>query len=87
LDEQSLILKAAVAGLGLAYISSAFAREAVAAGALQAVLADWMPPPSPLCLYYPRQRYTPAALKAFVRAIRGRALHPSAAMPIHSETD
>jgi DNA-binding transcriptional LysR family regulator len=70
LDEQSLLLKAAVAGLGLACISDAFARDAVASGELQYVLEDWRPPPSPLCLYYPRSRHTPAALEAFVRSVR-----------------
>jgi DNA-binding transcriptional LysR family regulator len=73
LDEQSLLLKAAVAGLGLACISDAFARDAVVSGELQYVLEDWRPPPSPLCLYYPRSRYTPAALEAFVRSVRARS--------------
>ncbi len=51
LDEQSLMLKAAVSGLGLAYIADALTRDAVAAGQLRYVLGDWRPKPSPLCLY------------------------------------
>jgi DNA-binding transcriptional LysR family regulator len=70
LDEQSLILKAAVAGLGLANISDTFARDAIASGDLQYALEDWRPPSSPICLYYPRTRHTPAALMAFVKSIR-----------------
>jgi DNA-binding transcriptional LysR family regulator len=70
LDEQSLILKAAVAGLGLAYISDAFARDAIASGDLQYALEDWRPESLPLCLYYPRSRHPTAALRAFVKSIR-----------------
>ncbi len=70
LDEQSLMLKAAVSGLGLAYIADALTRDAVAAGQLRYVLGDWRPKPSPLCLYYPRDRHTPAALRAFVELVR-----------------
>ena len=71
LDEQSLILKAAVAGLGLAHLSDAFAREKVASGQLRYALEDWRSAPSPLCLYYPRGRHTPAALRALVSLIKG----------------
>jgi DNA-binding transcriptional LysR family regulator len=70
LDEQSLILKAAISGLGLAYIADALTRDAVNAGRLRYVLEEWKPRPVPLCLYYPRNRHTPAALRAFVELIR-----------------
>jgi DNA-binding transcriptional LysR family regulator len=70
LDEQSLILKAAVAGLGLAYVSDAFARGAVVSGELRYALEDWRPAPSPLCLYYPRARHMQAALRALVSLIK-----------------
>jgi DNA-binding transcriptional LysR family regulator len=73
LDEQSLILKAATAGLGLAYISNVFARDLIASGELRYTLGDWTPTSLPLCLYYPRSRHTPAALKALVRSIRATA--------------
>jgi DNA-binding transcriptional LysR family regulator len=74
LDDQSLILKAARAGLGLAFIAGAFARDAVAAGDLIPVLEDWKAAPAPLSLYYPRGRHPPRALQAFVEMIRsGRA--------------
>jgi DNA-binding transcriptional LysR family regulator len=70
LDEQSLILKAAVAGLGLAYVSDAFARDAIVSGELRYALKDWRPAPSPLCVYYPRARHMPAALRALVSLIK-----------------
>jgi DNA-binding transcriptional LysR family regulator len=70
LNDQALLLKAAIAGMGLAYISRAAASDALAAGRLRTVLEDWLPPSSPLCLYYPRNRNTSAALRALIQAIR-----------------
>jgi DNA-binding transcriptional LysR family regulator len=70
LDDQSLILKAAISGFGLAYIADELTREAIDAGRLRYVLEEWRPRPVPLCLYYPRNRHTPAALRAFVELIR-----------------
>jgi len=80
LDDPSLILKAAISGLGLAYLADAMTREAAAAGELQYVLRDWKPKPAPLCLYYPRNRHTPASLRALIELIRttplSRPRHP-----------
>ncbi len=70
LDEQSMILKAAKTGLGLAYLADSVTRDSVATGSLRRVLHDWRPSSSPLCLYYPRNRHTPAALRAFVDVVR-----------------
>lgn len=70
LDDQSLMLKAAIAGMGLAYISRAIAAEAIASGRLVTVLEDWVAGSSPLCLYYPRNRNTSAALRALIDLIR-----------------
>jgi DNA-binding transcriptional LysR family regulator len=73
LDEQSLILKAAISGLGVAYLADTFTREAVEAGQLKYVLQDCRAKPAPLSLYYPRNRHTPATLRAFVELIRAQA--------------
>jgi DNA-binding transcriptional LysR family regulator len=70
LDEQSMILKAAKGGHGLAYLADAMTRDAVESGALQRVLESWRPVPEELSLYYPRNRHTPAALRAFVKIVR-----------------
>ncbi|MGO4118662.1 LysR family transcriptional regulator [Rhizobium ruizarguesonis] len=70
LDEQSLILKAAKAGLGIAYLADAMTRDAVASGELRRVLEGWRPVPDQLSIYYPRNRHTPAALRAFVEIVR-----------------
>lgn len=64
------MLKAAIADMGLAYISRAIAAEAITAGKLATVLEDWLPRQSPLCLYYPRNRNTSAALRALIELIR-----------------
>jgi DNA-binding transcriptional LysR family regulator len=59
LNEQSLLLKAAIAGMGLAYISRGVASNALAAARLHTVLKELMPPSSPL--------------RALIQAIRGMA--------------
>jgi DNA-binding transcriptional LysR family regulator len=70
LNDQSLLLNAAIAGMGLAYISRAAASDALAMGRLRTMLEDWLPPSSPLCLYYSRNRNTSAALRALIQAVR-----------------
>jgi DNA-binding transcriptional LysR family regulator len=70
LDEQSLMLRAAIDGMGLAYIARIMASEAIAADRLRCVLDDWMPHSPPLCLYYPRNRNTSAALRSLIAVVR-----------------
>jgi DNA-binding transcriptional LysR family regulator len=70
LDDQAMIQKAAKVGLGLAYLADAITRDAVASGELRRVLDQWRPRTEPLALYYPRNRHTPAALRAFVDVVR-----------------
>lgn len=70
LDEPRLMLEAALAGLGLAYVAEFQATEALAAGRLERVLEDWTPPFDRLCLYYPGRRHVPAPLRALVELIR-----------------
>jgi hypothetical protein len=66
LDNPHLILSAATAGLGLAYVSASLARDALADGRIVRVLADWTPSYPGLCFYYPRHRHATAGLRAFV---------------------
>ncbi|SHG86051.1 DNA-binding transcriptional regulator, LysR family [Kaistia soli DSM 19436] len=56
LDNHGLIARAALAGLGLAYVAEAEIADHVASGRLIAVLGDWMPPSPGFCLYYPERR-------------------------------
>ncbi|MEZ2416621.1 LysR family transcriptional regulator [Luteibacter sp. RCC_6_2] len=70
LDEPQLMLDAARAGLGLAYLAEFNVAEDLATGHLERVLEDWTPPFDRLCLYYPGRRHVPAALRALVDLIR-----------------
>jgi DNA-binding transcriptional LysR family regulator len=75
LDESGLMLEAALAGAGLAYIGEPSAAAHVAAGRLEIVLADWTPPYPGLSLYFAGRRHIPAPLRALIDLIReqGRA--------------
>ena len=55
-----LILKTALAGLGLAYLPEDVVQEHVAAGRLIQVLADWSPLMTGYHLYYPNRQPSPA---------------------------
>ena len=70
LDEGELILEAALAGQGLAYLSDVAAAESIEAGLLLPVLEDWSPAYPGLCLYYPSRRNIPARLRAFIDLVR-----------------
>lgn len=70
LSDVPLQLDAASHGLGIAYVWEEAARPLVDAGALKLVLRDWAPPASRLLLYYPANRRTPPALRAFVDVLR-----------------
>jgi DNA-binding transcriptional LysR family regulator len=73
LDESELMLQAALAGQGLAYLTDEATAEHVAAGRLIPVLEDWSPAYPGLCLYYPSRRNAPAKLRAFIALVRARA--------------
>jgi len=70
LDEPTLIVEAARAGVGLAYLSEWSVAEDLAAGRLVRVLRDWTPSFPGLCLYYPGRRHVPAGLRALIGVIR-----------------
>jgi DNA-binding transcriptional LysR family regulator len=87
LDNDILMVEAAVEALGLAFVSDFWVTQHLAAGTLQAVLEDWTPPFPGLRLYYPRHRHMTAGLRAFVDMLReerklvakGKAAAPPAA--------
>lgn len=76
LDESTLVLEAARAGLGLAYGSQWNAAADLAAGTLVPVLEEWTPPYGGLSLYYPGRRHVPAGLRALIELIRERSGQP-----------
>ncbi|MXN45628.1 LysR family transcriptional regulator [Shinella kummerowiae] len=67
-----LILDAAVAGLGLAYLPLDQVEAHMENGRLVRVLGEWTPPLPAYHLYYPSRRHTSAAFKLFVDALRYR---------------
>lgn len=75
LDGYDLMLEAALAGLGLAYVSEWAASPHIAAGRLVRVLDDWTPGYPGLALYYSANRHVPAALRALVDLVRETVKH------------
>jgi DNA-binding transcriptional LysR family regulator len=63
-------IAAAEAGLGLLATFEGFVADGLAAGRLEPVLEDWLPPFSGPYLYYPSRRHMPAPLRAFVDFVK-----------------
>ncbi len=68
----ALILKAALAGFGLAYLPEDQVRGRLVEGRLVRVLEDWCPPFSGYHLYYPSRRQHTPAFALLVDALRYR---------------
>ncbi len=79
LDDNQLMVLAAVDGLGIAYVLEFFARGSLEAGTLVPVLADWCPPIPGLTLFYPGRRHVPSALRAFIDVLKETDRHRSQA--------
>ena len=71
-NNTALRLKAALAGLGLAYLPDDQVEKYLADGRLIRVLADWCPPFSGYHLYYPSRRQPAPAFALLVEALRYR---------------
>jgi DNA-binding transcriptional LysR family regulator len=63
-------LRAALDGLGLAYMFEEHVTDYLSRGQLVRVLEDWCPPFDGYFLYYPSRRHQPPALQALVEALR-----------------
>jgi DNA-binding transcriptional LysR family regulator len=74
INDQDLMLDAALDGTGLAYVFEAQATELIEKRELVRVLADWCPAYPGFFLYYPSRRQLPAALRAFVDFVRAAKL-------------
>ena len=72
-DDRTLIVAAALDGVGLAHMHEALVAEAIAGGLLVRVLEDWCPALPPFFLYYPGRRQLPAPLRAFIDMLRAGA--------------
>src|SRR5690606_18997330 len=67
LDDHTLMVEAALSGVGVVRVIDWFVVKHIAEGNLVQVLDDWSPPfPGPLYFYYPGHRHATAGLRAFV---------------------
>jgi len=66
LSDQDLMIDAALAGAGLAYLFEQQVEGLLAEGRLVRVLQDWCPAYPGFFVYYPGRRQLPAALRAFI---------------------
>jgi DNA-binding transcriptional LysR family regulator len=69
-NELDLAVRAAVDGLGIAYLTEALVEPFLRSGHLVRVLEDWSPSFEGVFLYYPGRRQVPAALRALIDMIR-----------------
>ncbi len=70
LDDEELMVEAAIRGLGIAYVASPAAEAALTDGRLRRILAVWTPAPEKIGIYYPGHRAVPPALRAFLDVVK-----------------
>ncbi len=70
LDHPGMMVKAALAGLGIAYVPLFLVADALDTGRLVNVLDDWCPTIPGLHLYYPGHRHVPKGLRAFIDVMK-----------------
>lgn len=68
--DPTFTLRAALDGLGLAYVFEEDVADYLARGELVRVLEDWCPPFEGYFLYYPSRRHQPPAIQALVDGLR-----------------
>ncbi|MDE2262483.1 MAG: LysR family transcriptional regulator [Gammaproteobacteria bacterium] len=66
LEDENSYVSAAEAGLGIAQMPAFVVKESMERRALDLVLADWLPEPSPLHVVYPQSRHLSRRVRAFV---------------------
>ncbi|MGA8096546.1 MAG: LysR family transcriptional regulator [Steroidobacteraceae bacterium] len=66
LEDENSYVSAAEAGLGIAQMPAFVLKEGMERGALDLVLADWLPEPSPLYVVYPQSRHLSRRVRVFV---------------------
>jgi len=69
-SDAQFMIRAALDGVGLAYILEDYVAEHIARGELVRVLEDWCPPFEGYFLYYLSRRHQSPALRALVAALR-----------------
>ncbi len=71
-NDVDLMVKAAIAGVGVGYVVEAYIAEALRQGRLTALLSDWSPPYHSYYLYYASRHQLSAQLRALIQFLRGR---------------
>lgn len=71
--DTDLMLRAALDGLGIAYLLGEHIEALIRAGKLKRVLEPWSPSFPGLYLYYPSRRQMPPTLRAFLDFVRDKA--------------
>jgi LysR family transcriptional regulator for bpeEF and oprC len=66
LEDENSYVSAAEAGLGIARMPAFVVKDAMERGALDLVLPDWLPEPSPLHVVYPQSRHLSRRVRVFV---------------------
>ena len=69
LDDEDLMVTAAIEGLGVAYVPSLAAAPALAGGDLREVLPSWTQAAEDIAVYYPSRRAVPPAFRAFLDVV------------------
>jgi DNA-binding transcriptional LysR family regulator len=69
-DDVTLVLRAALDGVGLAYLAEHQIESYLKSGALVRVLESWCQPYPGFFLYYPSRRQQPPALAALINVLR-----------------
>jgi DNA-binding transcriptional LysR family regulator len=72
-NRPALVIQAAIAGFGLAFVPENYAAVELQKGRLKRVLEDWCPPFSGFHLYYPSRRQQSPAFALVVEALRWKA--------------
>ena len=70
LDNNALMTRAAISGLGVAYVPSLYAETALQSGQLVERLADWRVQSAGLALWFPPNQHQSMALRLFIDALK-----------------
>lgn len=70
LDRMALMVEAATAGMGIAFVLEQAIAPEIAAGTLLPLLIEWCPADERYMLYYPGRRHVPPPLRVFIDHLR-----------------
>lgn len=70
LDNNNLMVNAAVLGLGIAYVPQSYAEQQIKSGELEIILEDWCPKEAGFYVYFPRYRHMSSSLRVLLDLIK-----------------